>query len=76
MQHYRLQTREYLGKVQTIGGLKNTYSPWKTLRKESADEHGGARAEAWLKGPVVGLVQRRICLGKWKLTREEALNAR
>lgn len=76
MKYYLLQERDYEGKRPcAFAGNKPCYSKWLTIRKEPADEHGGSRAEAWLKAPLRGLVQRRIKLAKWTLTREEALNA-
>lgn len=47
------------------------WTPWRTVRKEIGDEHGGARAEVWLLSPVRGITQRRLKREKWVLTREE-----
>ncbi len=50
------------------------WSPWKTVRKEPPDEHGGARAEKWLLAPLRGITQRRLKIGGtggYILTREE-----
>lgn len=47
---------------------------WRTVRKEPADEHGGARAEKWLLAPIGDLTGRRLKIcGKngYILTREQ-----
>lgn len=76
MKSYLLQEREYEGRRPcAFAGNKPCYSAWRTIRKEPADEFGGNRAESWLKAPLTGLIQRRIKLARWTLTREEALNS-
>lgn len=79
MKQYLCQTREGEqadpNPFQRRGRCTLRWTPWKTVRTESPDEHGGARAETWLLLPVRGITQRRIKLGDWALTREECEDA-